>query len=102
MGLFSKSKPKYDPHALKYLVKSSLVRINTSKATRLNTVVTLKAELARHLQAKQLERAKIKAEAIFREQRFVEAYELLEIFLQRVQGSMHVMAESPAVPEALK
>ncbi|GIQ90536.1 hypothetical protein KIPB_013365, partial [Kipferlia bialata] len=74
-----------------YLVKSSIVRMQTSRNLRTNIIAKQKREIGDLLAAEKHELAKIKCDAMIREECFVEAYDILETYLERIQASMYLI-----------
>ncbi|GIQ89637.1 hypothetical protein KIPB_012150, partial [Kipferlia bialata] len=81
-----------------------MVRMQTSRNLRTNNITRQRKEIAALLSSHKFELAKIKCDEMIREECFVEAYDLLETHLQRIQASLHLIdvnAPSPTPPPAM-
>lgn len=92
---------KFDPNKLKVNLKLALTRIRLQKQKKMNGVINQKRDVAGELAAHNEENARIKVEQIIKDDFAVEAYDILELFLEEVTTKIKVLEAGRVVPPEL-
>lgn len=92
---------KFDPNQCKVQLKLAITRLELQKNKKMNNSKNTKREIAEQLKAGKDESARIKVEAVIREDFIVEAYEILKLFCELVLGRLGVLQISKECPPDL-
>eukprot|EP01091_Cochliopodium_minus_P012395 TRINITY_DN3741_c0_g1_i1.p1 TRINITY_DN3741_c0_g1~~TRINITY_DN3741_c0_g1_i1.p1 ORF type:complete len:344 (-),score=96.54 TRINITY_DN3741_c0_g1_i1:611-1642(-) len=94
--------PKFDDNKCKTHLKLSIHRMNLLKNKKQNAIQMGERDIAQLLKSDKTELARIKVESLIREDMIIQAFEILELFIELLHTRMAMLKMQKTVPFDLK
>jgi vacuolar protein sorting-associated protein IST1 len=93
--------PRFDPNKCKLYLKSAVVRMNLKKKKGQEQNKLAEKEISELVKQEKDEMARLRVEQLVREQRLLEAYDVLELFCEIVVTRLQLINMYPEIPDDL-
>jgi vacuolar protein sorting-associated protein IST1 len=91
--------PRFDPNKCKLYLKSAVVRMNLKKKKGQEQNKQMEKEISELVKQEKDEMARLRVEQLVREQRLLEAYDVLELFCEIIITRLQLIHMYPEIPD---